>query len=66
MWTGVLDVLESLLASNSDCYDHNWGAFMQADVLGKLLVTEKVQRRSYHAVLAHVATNCSSLNSVGA
>ena len=45
MWVGVLDALESLLASNSDCYDHNWSAFMQADVLGRLLVTEKVLRR---------------------
>lgn len=44
MWVGVLDALESLLAESSDCYDHNWNSFMQADVLGQLLMTEKVER----------------------
>ena len=43
MWVGVLDALESLLTESSDCYDHNWNSFMQADVLGQLLMTEKVE-----------------------
>ncbi len=39
----MLDALESLLTESSDCYDHNWNSFMQADVLGQLLMTEKVE-----------------------
>ena len=54
----MLDALEAVLTSNSDCYDHNWSAFMEADVLGRLLMAEKVWRSS--SMLACVVVlNCS-------